>query len=192
MGTESVNVWVVWQLVSHAPGRHPNSRGDRTYKILQVTGPGVRLLVQNMTGRVKKCMICGLSDGHTLIDCPYRCHFCGESVNVCDCVNSSLVDGVLASETPDKMSKVSKRKADTDDRLVTNFFCSSDVQKVIYLRTLCFSYVSGKMLVSMTARVTNNFWIMFTVDLEMFNTRIIVPGISNRKLIPSLERVDLI
>ena len=147
MGTESVNVWVVWQLVSHAPGRHPNSGGDRTYKILQVTGPGLRLLVQNMTGRVKKCMICGLSDGHTLIDCPYRCHFCGESVNVCDCVNSSLVDGVLASETPDKMSKVSKRKADTDDRLVTNFFCSSDVQKVIYLRTLCFSYLSGKILV---------------------------------------------
>lgn len=67
-------------------------------------------------GRVKKCMVCGLSDGHTLIDCPYRCDFCGESVNVCNCVNSSLVDGVLASETPDKMAKVSKRMATTEDR----------------------------------------------------------------------------
>ena len=44
----------------------------------------------------------------------------------------------------------------------------------------------------MTERVPNNFWFMLTVDLEMFNTRIIVPGISNIKLIPSVERVDLI
>ena len=64
--------------------------------------------------RGKKCMVCGLS--HTLIDCPYQCDFCGESVNVCNCVNSSLVDGVLASETPDKMAKVSKQMARTEDR----------------------------------------------------------------------------
>lgn len=66
-------------------------------------------------GRVKKCMVCGLSIGHTLIDYPYQCDFCGESVNVCNCVNSSLIDGVFASETPDKMAKVSKRMATTED-----------------------------------------------------------------------------
>lgn len=102
----------------------PNGGEDRTDKTLQVTSLGVSLLVQNISATVKKCMICGLFDGHTLIDCPYRCHFCGELVKVCDCGNSSLFDGVLASETPDKMNKVSKRKANTDNRLVTNcFFC---------------------------------------------------------------------
>ena len=55
-----------------------------------------------------------------LIDCPFRCNFCGESVNVCNCINSSLVDVVLAFEIPaEKEFKVSKRKANTDKRLDT-------------------------------------------------------------------------
>lgn len=87
---------------------------------------GVGLLVRNMAGKLKKCMVCGLSDGHTLIDCPFRCNFCGESVNVCDCVNSSLIGKILDSETPDKsdkdkMCKISKRRANTDERLVSYF-----------------------------------------------------------------------
>ena len=62
----------------------------------------------------KKIRVTGI-----LIDCPFRCNFCGESVNVCNCVNSSLVDVVLASETPEKECKVSKPKANTDNRLDT-------------------------------------------------------------------------
>ena len=55
-----------------------------------------------------------------LIDCPFRCNFCGESVNVCNCINSSLVDVVLAFEIPAaKECKVSKQKANTDNRLDT-------------------------------------------------------------------------
>ena len=54
-----------------------------------------------------------------LIDCPFRCNFCGESVNVCNCINSSLVDVVLAFEIPAEEFKVSKRKANTDKRLDT-------------------------------------------------------------------------
>ena len=55
-----------------------------------------------------------------LIDCPFRCNFCGGSVNVCNCINSSLVDVVLAFEIPaEKEWKVSKRKANTDNRLDT-------------------------------------------------------------------------
>ena len=54
------------------------------------------------------------------IDCTFRCNFCGESVNVCNCINSSLVDVVLALEIPaEKECKVSKRKANTDNRLDT-------------------------------------------------------------------------
>ena len=67
-------------------------------------------------------MVCGLSDGHTLIDCPNRCEFCGEAVNRCDCLNNSIVSGVLASETPGKKTSAgsaktssSKRKAGTDN-----------------------------------------------------------------------------
>ena len=41
-------------------------------------------------------------------------------MNVCHCVNSSLVDVVLASETPEKECKVSKRKVNTDNRLDTS------------------------------------------------------------------------
>ena len=72
--------------------------------------------------RSRKCMVCGLSDGHMLIDCPNRCEFCGEAVNRCDCPNNSIVSGVLASETPEKKRSAgsaktssSKRKADTDN-----------------------------------------------------------------------------
>ena len=91
-----------------------------------------------------------------LIDCPFRCNFCGESVNVCNCVNSSLVDVVLASETPEKECKVSKRKANTDNRLDTAISVtfwhswSSDTGKAKYLRTLNISNASAKMLFSMT------------------------------------------
>ena len=51
---------------------------------------------------------------------PISMQFLGESVNVCHCVNSSLVDVVLASETPEKEGKVSKRKVNTDIRLDTS------------------------------------------------------------------------
>ena len=56
-------------------------------------------------------MVCGLSDGHTLIDCPNRCEFCGEAVNSCDCLNNSIVGGVLASETPEKKRSAGNAKA---------------------------------------------------------------------------------
>ena len=67
-----------------------------------------------MSGRQKTCMICGLRDGHTLIDCPYRCEFCGNSVNICECRDSSLVSGLLDSETPVKDGR-KKRKASIDE-----------------------------------------------------------------------------
>ena len=67
-------------------------------------------------------MVCGLSDGHTLINCPNRCEFCGKEVNRCDCLNNSTVSGVLASETPEKKRSAgsaktssSKGKAGTDN-----------------------------------------------------------------------------
>ena len=67
-------------------------------------------------------MVCGLSDGHMLIDCLNRCEFCGEAVNSCDCLNNSIVSGVLASETPEKKrstgsakTSFSKGKAGTDN-----------------------------------------------------------------------------
>ena len=75
-------------------------------------------------------MICGLTDGHILINCPYKCTFCGDSVQRCDCLNSSLTSGVMASETPEKDCRkqggddshplkpgpsTSKRKAKDDD-----------------------------------------------------------------------------
>ena len=55
-----------------------------------------------------------------LIDCPFRCNFYGESVNVSNCINSGLVDVVLAFEIPaEEECKVSKRKVNTDNRLDT-------------------------------------------------------------------------
>lgn len=60
-------------------------------------------------------MICGLMDGHTLIDCPYKCHFCAGCSNDCNCINSSLADIVMDSETPEKSKSTSKRKANDED-----------------------------------------------------------------------------
>lgn len=70
--------------------------------------------------RKKKCRICGLADGHTLINCPNKCKFCGDSITRCNCLDSSLVRGVMDSETPEKksadmMPSTSKRKAETVD-----------------------------------------------------------------------------
>lgn len=48
--------------------------------------------------RKRTCMICGLSDGHTLINCPYKCTFCGESVKSCACQDSSLVEDIRNSD----------------------------------------------------------------------------------------------
>ena len=61
--------------------------------------------------RSRKCMVCGLSDGHTLIDCPHRYEFCGKAVNSCDCFNNTIVSGVLASETPEKKRSAGSAKA---------------------------------------------------------------------------------
>ena len=76
----------------------------------------VSVLVYIMAARLRRCMICGLSDGHTLIDCPYKCKFCAESVQVCNRANSSLVDSILDAETPEKDMKMSKRRAKTDGK----------------------------------------------------------------------------
>lgn len=65
--------------------------------------------------RKKTCMICGLTDGHTLINCPYKCGFCGSSSKDCDCINSSLAEKVMDSETPEKDNSTSKRKANDED-----------------------------------------------------------------------------
>ena len=51
--------------------------------------------------RIKTCMVCGLTDGHTLIDCPLKCDFCENSVKSCGCFDSSLVGAVVASENPE-------------------------------------------------------------------------------------------
>ena len=67
------------------------------------------------SARKKTCMICGLTDGHTLINCPYKCVFCGNCNKDCDCINSSLADKVLDSETPEKNNSTSKRKVDDED-----------------------------------------------------------------------------
>lgn len=45
------------------------------------------------SSRKKTCKICGLSDGHTLIDCPFKCTFCGKSVKSCACHDSSPFGG---------------------------------------------------------------------------------------------------
>jgi len=74
--------------------------------------------------RKKNCRICGLSDGHTLINCPNKCSFCGDLITRCQCLDSSVVRGVLDTETPEKKSadkapSTSKRNAeavDLDDR----------------------------------------------------------------------------
>ena len=83
-----------------------------------------------MAARQKTCMICGLWDGHTLMDCPYRCEFCGVSVKNCECHDASIVSSVLALETPEKEDRRTetststpappqaareKRKGSTDD-----------------------------------------------------------------------------
>lgn len=70
--------------------------------------------------RKKKCRLCGLADGHTLINCPNRCGFCGDSITRCLCQDSSLVRGVMDSETPkkksvNKMPSTSKRNAEPGD-----------------------------------------------------------------------------
>ena len=52
--------------------------------------------------RKKTCVVCGLTDGHTLIDCPFKCDFCGQSVKQCGCLDSSLVRGVVASEADEE------------------------------------------------------------------------------------------
>lgn len=48
--------------------------------------------------RKRTCKICGLSDGHTLIDCPFKCTFCGKSVKSCICQDSSLVEEIRNSD----------------------------------------------------------------------------------------------
>ena len=53
--------------------------------------------------------VCGLTDGHTLIDCPNKFGFCGDSITRCQCLDSSLVRGVMDSETTRKST--SKRNA---------------------------------------------------------------------------------
>ena len=50
------------------------------------------------TSRKRTCKICGLSDGHTLIDCPFKCTFCGKSVKSCACQDSSLVEEIRTSD----------------------------------------------------------------------------------------------
>ena len=50
------------------------------------------------TSRKRTCTICGLSDGHTLIDCPFKCTFCGKSVKSCVCQDSSLVEEIRSSD----------------------------------------------------------------------------------------------
>lgn len=58
-------------------------------------------------------MICSLSDGHTLMGCPYRCQFCGVSVNNCECHDSSIVSSVLALETPEKEGRRTETSTST-------------------------------------------------------------------------------
>ena len=48
-------------------------------------------------------MVCGLTNGHTLIDCPFKCDFCGEWVKQCGCLDSSLVREVVASEADEML-----------------------------------------------------------------------------------------
>lgn len=50
------------------------------------------------TSRRRTCKICGLSDGHTLIDCPFKCTFCGKSAKSCACQDSSLVEEIRNSD----------------------------------------------------------------------------------------------
>ena len=58
--------------------------------------------------RKKMCMISGLTNGHTLIGCPYKCGFCGSSSKDCNCINSSLAAKVMDSETPERNKSTSK------------------------------------------------------------------------------------
>lgn len=47
--------------------------------------------------RVRMCMVCGL-DGYIFIDCLNRCGFCGDVIDICECVNFILVSGVMVLE----------------------------------------------------------------------------------------------
>ena len=62
-------------------------------------------------------MVCGLSDRHTLIDCPNRCEFCGQAITLCDCINNSMVSGVVESEKPEKKRSASSAKASSSRNL---------------------------------------------------------------------------
>ena len=77
--------------------------------------PGTRTLMAEV--RKKKCRICGLADGHTLMHCPNGCGFCGDSITRCLCLDSSLVRGVIDSETSGKStSKRNVEHRDLDNR----------------------------------------------------------------------------
>lgn len=74
-------------------------------------------------------MVCGLTDDHTLIDCPFKCDFCGDSVKECGCLNSSLVRGVVASE-PDEVQDSSNDDLEEEGKpLVTSAPASSNSSK---------------------------------------------------------------
>ena len=60
--------------------------------------------------RTKKCRMCGLADGHTLINCPNKCMFCVDFIMHCQWLDSSLVRGVMDSETPEKSADKSTSK----------------------------------------------------------------------------------
>ncbi|KAJ7386062.1 hypothetical protein OS493_012396 [Desmophyllum pertusum] len=65
--------------------------------------------------RQKTCMICGIH-GHTLIDCPYRCNFCGESSEACHCLDSSLVKRVIEAETKQTRTKGNRTSEDRSEK----------------------------------------------------------------------------
>ena len=74
-----------------------------------------RLVCETTNNQKKTCIICGMTDGHTLINCPYKCGFCESCSKDCDCINFSLADKVMDSEASEKKNATSKRKANDDD-----------------------------------------------------------------------------
>ena len=65
--------------------------------LVNLYAPLLCVFTIEMASRNKTCTLCS-EEGHSLIDCPNMCNFCGDLWSQCDCNNSSLVETVKQLE----------------------------------------------------------------------------------------------